>query len=468
MEKLTGKEALERFINFAYEVRFEDLSEKAVAETTRRIIDALGCAFGSLSDEKVVKLRAQWRCKKVSGDAGLVLGMPDDLILENAAFLNTAMIRWLDWNDTYLAKEPAHPSDNIGLLLALAGSNKISGKDFITAVAVAYEIQCRLCEATSLRSRGWDHVNYLLISSTLAGAKLLGLTKKQMYDAVAIALNHGIALRQVRAGSSLSEWKGCSAAGAVKNAAFALELVYRAGFSGPSDIMDGEFGFVKQVCGALDPKALDGLGREFLIAETYIKKYPVEYHAQATVENALAIRQKLGEQINPDEVREIHMVTYEAAERIIGDHSKRRPTTKETADHSIFYIFAVTLLKGEMTLRQYAPELFRDPKVLALIDKIRLERSFDFTADYTAPRQRREFTSFAEVILHDGKRASDFRNLPHGHPRNPMSDIEVSNKFLQLATHWQPNEDDRVEILQDLWTLETEEDIGKFFRNEVR
>lgn len=468
MKDGTGQEMLEKFIDFADRIRFEDLPKKVVYETKRRIVDALACAFGSLSDKRVVDLRARysWNGLK-SGAGGLMIGQQSSYEWGTAAFVNTAMIRWLDWNDTYLAKEPAHPSDNLGLLIALADEVKVSGKDFIIAAAVAYEIQCRLCEAASLRKRGWDHVNYILISSTLAGAKLLGLNKKQMYGAVAIALNSSVALRQVRAGQSLSEWKGCSAAGAVRNAIFALELVSRANFHGPSEIMDGEFGFVKQVSGDLDPKALDGLGREFLIAETYIKNYPVEYHAQATVENALNIRGKLGKKFNPEEIQEIQLVTYEAAAKIIGDSAKRRPITKETADHSIYYVFAVTLLEGIMTLDQYRTELFSDPKVLALIDRMVLEQSHDFTMSYAASRDRREFPSIAEVTLKNGRKVSDFQKLPLGHPRRPLSDSALNSKFLSLLRSGGRQYAWATDALDELRHLEETENVGRFFKTDM-
>lgn len=422
---------LPQLIDFAYELNHEDLPKDVAHEAKRRIIDALGCAIGSLTDERVKNLIAYIGKNPVRGNAaGFTLCMEDQLPFDRAAFLNTTMIRWLDWNDTYLGKEPAHPSDNLGLLLALAAMKKLSGKDLMLGAVIAYDIQCRLTEAASLRARGWDHVNYLLISATLAGAKLLGMSKRQMYDAVALALNPNIALRQARAGNALSEWKGAAAGGAVRGAAFALELA-QAGFRGPDEIMEGEFGFLNQVSGPLAQHAFADLGTRFLLPETYIKKYPVEYHAQAAVDQTLSLRKFLNN-APLDEVESITIRTYEAALRIIGDATKRRPTTKETADHSLYYAVAVSLAEGEMTLKQYRENLYRDPKILACMDATTIVEIPEYTARYRAVSSERGFPNYLTIVLKNGTTLESMIEYPSGHPRNPMSDEDVSDKLQRL------------------------------------
>jgi len=113
-----------------------------------------------------------------------------------ATFVNGLMIRYFDFNDTYLSKEPAHPSDNIGATLSVAEAEGAKGQEVILATALAYEIQCRLCDSADIRHRGWDHVCYGLVSSALAAGKLMGLSKRKMAEAVNIALNAHIAMRQ--------------------------------------------------------------------------------------------------------------------------------------------------------------------------------------------------------------------------------------------------------------------------------
>jgi 2-methylcitrate dehydratase len=360
------------------------------------------------------------------------------------------MTRWLDFNDTYLAKEPAHPSDNFGLLFALSGVREFTGKDLITAAVLAYDIQCRFCEAASVRARGWDHVNYILVSAALAGAKLLGFDKEQMYNAVALAITSHAAVRQPRQGSYLSEQKNMAAGDAVRGAAWALEKVL-SGADGPAEIIDGKHGFVNQISGPLDEAAFKDLGEHFMLADTYIKQFPMEYHGQTIVEHALAIRDELG--APPlNQVEELVIRGYEAQRTIIGDESKRRPATKETADHSLYYAFAAPFLEGKLTLDQYRPEMLRNPNVLGLIGRTKFIEVPEWTERYYAPNVEREFVSFAEVRLKDGRKAFDERRVPHGHPKNPVTDREIEGKFESLA---EPMLKDTRRLIDAIWNLDS-------------
>ncbi len=315
---------LPRLIDFASKLRFEDLPANVVHETVRRAVDSLATALGGLSDPRLVERWRYMSQRPIAYEAGgWAYGAPRKLSLCDAAFLNSTMTRWLDYNDTYLAKEPAHPSDNLGFLFAMSGMQPVSGRDFITAAVIAYDVQCRLTEAASLRSHGWDHVNYILLSASLAGARLLGFDAEQMYNAVAFALSSNGAMRQAREGSYLSEQKNMAAADAVRGAAWALEKVL-SGSDGPAEIIEGKHGLVNQMSGPLDAAAFDDLGSHFLLADTYIKPFPVEYHGQTVAEHALAIREKLGAPKLSD-VAEVVITGYEAQRTIIGDEPKRRP-----------------------------------------------------------------------------------------------------------------------------------------------
>src|SRR5262249_30236530 len=149
------------------------------------------------------------------------------------------------YNDTYLSKEPAHPSDNLAAVLAVGDALKVYGEDLIVAAALAYEVQCRLCDAASLRKHGIDHVTYGAISSGLAAVKLIRLDVKRTTQAVGIAGVCNVALRQTRSGE-LSEWKGCAFANAARNGVFAATLAAE-GLTGPAPIFEGDLGFEKLV-----------------------------------------------------------------------------------------------------------------------------------------------------------------------------------------------------------------------------
>ncbi len=164
-----------------------------------------------------------------------------------ATFANGSFVRYLDFNDTYLSKEPAHPSDNIPAVLAVGEIVRASGKRVIQAIALAYEIHCRLCDAAALRPRGWDHVTYGPFSSALATAKVMKLSEARTLQAINLAGVANVALRQTRVGD-LSMWKACAFSNAARNGVFAALLAQR-GMTGPSPIFEGEKGFMKLVSG---------------------------------------------------------------------------------------------------------------------------------------------------------------------------------------------------------------------------
>src|SRR5438270_10575138 len=235
--------------SYASSFRFEDLSKEVVHEVKRRVIDSLGCALGAWNEEPCIIARnvaSDFSAKHGSTIIGTNHKAPPDW----AAFANGCAIRYFDYNDTYLSKEPAHPSDNISAALAAAESVGAGGGELITAIALAYEVQCRLCDAASIRARGWDHVTYGAFSATLAAGKLLGLDEQALVHAQGLAGVPNNAMRQTRVGE-LSMWKGCAFANASRNAVFAA-LLAKAGMTGASQGFEGEGGFMKQVSGPFE------------------------------------------------------------------------------------------------------------------------------------------------------------------------------------------------------------------------
>src|SRR5437660_201745 len=201
--------------NYACALRFEDLSPEVVHEVKRRVIDSLGCALGAWNEEPCAiarKVASEFSAKRGSTIFGTNHKGPPDW----TAFANGCAIRYFDYNDTYLSKEPAHPSDNISAALAVAESVGANGRALITAIALGYEVQCRFCDAACIRARGWDHVTYGVFSTALACAKLMKLAPKDARHAVNIAGAAGAAMRQARVGE-LSHWKGVALANAARH-----------------------------------------------------------------------------------------------------------------------------------------------------------------------------------------------------------------------------------------------------------
>ena len=235
-----GVELAQNLASYALSVRYQKLDSNTVNAMKARIIDALGCAVGAYGAGPVTMARAAAEGLRGTGGSTL-FGTRSKTSPELATFVNGLMVRYFDFNDTYLSKEPAHPSDNLPPCFAVAESEGSSGRDLIAAAVAAYEIQCRLCDAADIRHRGWDHVNYGLVSSSLAAAALMKLDEREATQAVNIALNGHIAMRQVRAGE-LSMWKGASFANAGRNGVFAA-LLANEGMTGPAPIFEGERGF---------------------------------------------------------------------------------------------------------------------------------------------------------------------------------------------------------------------------------
>src|SRR5579871_4179179 len=258
----------ERLSAYAAGLQYEDLTPEAAHEAKRRLLDSLGCAMGAYASEPATIAR-RLAATVSSTFPATVLGTAHRSSPEMAAFSNGVHFRYLDYNDTYLSKEPAHPSDNLAAVLAVAEPQGACGKEILTAAVLAYEIQCRLCDAASIRARGWDHVTYGSFSTSLAAGKLLGLTAEQLTHAQGLAGTPNNAMRQTRVGM-LSHWKGCAFANASRNGVFAA-LLAKFGMTGASEVFEGEMGFMKEVSGPFEVPILGGGGTPFKINDTYIK-----------------------------------------------------------------------------------------------------------------------------------------------------------------------------------------------------
>ncbi len=439
----------------------DDLPDAVVHEVKRRLLDSLGCALGAWNAPPCAIAREMAKSVKVSNGATL-WGTAHKTLPDLATFANGAMVRYLDFNDTYLAKEPAHPSDNIAAVLAAGETAHASGARVIRAIALAYEIQCRLCEAAALRPRGWDHVTYGAISSALGAAKVMKLSEPQTRQAINLAAVANVALRQTRVGD-LSMWKACAFSNAARNGLFAAQLA-RLGMTGPAPIFEGEKGFMKLVSGPFDlarlggQPGLDGAPVPFKILGTYIKHYPVEYHAQTAVEAALALRAELIEQEGPDAIHalaDVEIGSYKVATEIIGrDPEKWRPATRETADHSFPYCVAAALLDGRLSLQSFSAKRLADPALRTLMSHIRVVTLPDFDAAYP---DRMPTRLTAVTIKGTTYRAQV--DLPLGHPDRPLSDQQVEEKFRRLASR-RLSGTRLARLITFVWNLEGVDDIG--------
>lgn len=433
-----------RLADYACSLRYEDLSHQAIHEVKRRFLDSIATAVGALDSDAAAVAR---QCaRKFQGQPAISLFGGGQSTLEWATFVNGLLIRYLDYNDTYLSLEPAHPSDNLAAVLSVGELVKASGKALITATVLAYEIQCRLCDAASLRKHGIDHVTYGALSSCAAACKLLGLDGSKTTHALGIAGVCNVALRQTRSGE-LSMWKGCAFANAARNGVFAAVLASE-GMTGPAPLFEGDLGFFKLVSKTpFDLPELGGAQTPFMINRTYIKYWPAEYHSQSAIDAALKLRAQITNVL--EEVQAIDIYTFEASYNIIGKYAEAwAPRTRETADHSLPYCTAVALLDGEVTTRQFDPERFTASDIVGLTARVKVHLD-----DELSKRYPRGIPNRIVVTLKDGRQLVQEVEFPRGHAQNPMTDAEVEAKLRRMVEPKLGKE--KVErILSMCWELE--------------
>ena len=418
---------------FACSLQFEDLSKEVVHEVKRRVIDSIGCALGAWNEEPCVIART------VASDfsaehGGTIMGTAHKAPPDWAAFATGCCIRYFDYNDTYLSKEPAHPSDNIAAALAVAESVGANGRELITAIALAYEVQCRFCDAASIRARGWDHPTYGAFSTALAAARLMKLDPEKTRHAVNIAGVNCAAFRQARVGE-LSHWKGVAFANAARHGVYAA-LLARAGMTGPAPIFEGQMGFEKELGVSLGdvgkvfvkrPGEKDvKQGTAAMILNTSIKYWPAEYHSQSAIEAALFLRKEIGD---PAKIQSVRIESHDASVDIIGSEPEKwKPETRETADHSLPYITAIALLDGEVSEKQFQPARFMDAKIWKFLENVTVERNAELTSLYA-----KAVANIVHVTLQDGRTLTKRVDHPLGNAFNPVSDQQLEGKFNALV-----------------------------------
>jgi len=426
----------------------------ALHAVKRSLIDSIGCAMGAYAADPV-KIARRLAARVTANAPASVFGTYIRTTPEMAAFVNGIMVRYLDFSDDYLKHDGPHPSDNIAAVLAMAESLHADGKTLACGIVLAYEAVDRLVDCVSFRTRGWDYVTETSMGSALGVGKVLGLTREQMAQAVALAIAPNIAVRQTRAGE-LSMWKGCAGANAARNGLFAA-LLASEGMAGPDEIFEGQYGLWKQVTGPFTLDTFGGSGRPFKIEETFFKSLPVMYNSMLPVEIGLELHGK----VDIADIEEI-VVDVDGFSFATGDSpAKHDPRTRETADHSTPYLIVAALVDGAISEHTFTPARFRDPLLLDLLQKLRMREDASFTAEWPKTFQCR-----IEIKCKSGKVWNTHRKNPKGHPGNPMSDKEIEDKFLKL-THDTLGPVQGRAVIDLVWRLETIRDVGEICRATV-
>ena len=408
-------------------------SELAYATARNCLIDTLGCGLEALEYPACTKLLGPVVPGTIVPNGAKVPGTAFQLDPVQAAFNIGAMIRWLDFNDTWLAAEWGHPSDNLGGILAVAdwlsrtaiasGKAPLTMRAVLTAMIKAHEIQGCLALENSFNKVGLDHVVLVKVASTAVVAQMLGLSRSQILDALSLAWVDGQSLRTYRHAPNTGSRKSW-AAGDATSRAVRLALMVRAGEMGyPSVLTAKGWGFY-DVLFRGRPFAFQRPYGSYVMENVLFKiSYPAEFHAQTAVEAAMTLRAKLvAAGKSAQDIVSVQLRTHEACLRII---DKKGPLNNPAdRDHCVQYMVAVPLIFGHLTASDYEDSFAADPRIDALREKMRCIEEPAFSADYHDP-EKRSIANSLTLLLADGSTLSETVEYPLGHRRRRIEGIPL-------------------------------------------
>ncbi len=412
--------------DWASKVRYEDLTSEVVRECKRYLMDSMGCALGGAQQHDVHIAR------KVLGEmAGtgtsrvLVTGEQWDPV--SASLLNALMIRVMDYNDIYWQQDPCHPSDIIPAAMACAERAGGSGKDLLVGIALAYEFEQRLCEASfpGVREIGWHHATLTAAASPIAAARMLGLDAEKMQHAIGISASRHCTPGSVTAGK-LTMMKNTVDPMATQSGVLAA-LLAEQGYTGPEHVLDGKEGFSHVFDTEWKFDILtEGLGESWRIMKCGMKFFPTEALTHAPISATLDLM--IENDLAPDEVETVTIYSLARAADILADPSKYDPRTKETADHSLPYVIAAAVAERQVTPIQFTDAKIMDPTIRAQLNKVKVIADPAIEAVFPGLQRVR-----VVIRTTDGREVEKQLDYPKGDPRNPLTDAEITGKFKALA-----------------------------------
>lgn len=418
--------------DWAAKLEYDHLSPEAIRSAKLYLFDSFGCALGG-SQQHDVQIALDHH--KEMGGAPLCTCLVDGFRTNpvDAAFLNALMIRAMDYNDIYWKADPSHPTDIIPAGLSACELIGLGGKDLILGTIIGHELEMRFCEAglPGVREYGWHHATLTAFVSPIVAGRLLGLSAAQIQHAIGISASHSCSLGAVTAGK-LTNMKNTvdpmSTAAGVEAA-----LLARRGYSGPEHIIDGKEGLTHVFGHDWDLSKLTAdlptkPGDHYKILDCSMKSFPIEALSHAPLTAMMKIVAEHPRKLSPDEIAEIKVEVIARAADILGDPAKYRPTSKETADHSLPYSLAVGLVDGMVTPLQFRQERIDDPKLIPIMDKIKVVANEEFESLFPEFQPSR-----VTITLADGKSYQQRVDVPKGDPRDPMTEDEIAVKFNALG-----------------------------------
>ncbi|MGA7359757.1 MAG: MmgE/PrpD family protein, partial [Candidatus Sulfotelmatobacter sp.] len=434
-------------------LQYEHLSQDAIYQAKRFLLDSFGCALGGYQQHDV-KIALEVLGEVAGRGPATVIGTGERIDPVSAALANALMIRCMDYNDIYWKQDPSHPSDIFPAALACSERAGSSGKELIVGLVLGHEFEMRFCEAAfpGIRERGWHHATLTAFVSPIVAGRALHLSWEQIQHAIGISASRHCTLGAVTAGK-LTMMKNTVDPMATQSGVFAALLAEK-GYSGPEHVVDGKEGLTHVFGPEWKLNLLtDGLGDSWRITQCGMKAFPTEALTHTPISAVLDLVKT--NDLHPEQVEKIQIRSLARAADILSDPSKYDPHTRETADHSLPYVIAAALVERKVTPVQFTMEKIMDPKIRAQLKKV------EVVAD---PEIEKVFPALQRVIVNmtttDGRTFSKQLDFPKGDPRNPLTDQEVEEKFGALAEGVLSTGAQK-KLKEAIWNLEDSDSIRK-------
>jgi len=434
-------------------LQYEDLSQDAIYQAKRFLLDSIGCALGGYQQHDV-KIALEVLGEVAGRGPATVIGTGARVDPVSAALANALMIRCMDYNDIYWKQDPSHPSDIFPAALACCERAGSGGRELIVGLVLGHEFEMRFCEAAfpGIRERGWHHATLTAFVSPMVAGRALHLSWEQIQHAIGISASRHCTLGAVTAGK-LTMMKNTVDPMATQSGVFAALLAEK-GYSGPEHVVDGKEGLTHAF--GLDWKLnllTDGLGESWRITQCGMKAFPTEALTHTPISAVLDLVKT--NDLHPDQVEKIQIRSLARAADILSDPSKYDPHTKETADHSLPYVIAAALVERQVTPVRFTMEKIMDAKIRAQLKKV------EVVAD---PEIEKVFPALQRVVVNisatDGRTFSKQLDFPKGDPRNPLTDQEVEEKFAALA-EGVLSKGAQKKLKEAIWNLEDSDSVRK-------
>ena len=434
-------------------LQYRELSQDAIYQAKRFLLDSIGCALGGYQQHDV-KIALAVLGEVAGRGPATVIGTGERIDPVSAALANALMIRCMDYNDIYWKQDPSHPSDIFPAALACCERAGSDGKELIVGLVLGHEFEMRFCEAAfpGIRERGWHHATLTAFVSPIVAGRALHLTWEQIQHAIGISASRHCTLGAVTAGK-LTMMKNTVDPMATQSGVFAALLAEK-GYSGPEHVVDGKEGLTHVFGPEWKLNLLtDGLGESWRITQCGMKAFPTEALTHTPISAVLDLVKS--NNLHCDQVEKVQIRSLARAADILSDPSKYDPHTRETADHSLPYVIAAALVDRQVTPVQFTMEKIMDPKIRQQLRKV------EVIAD---PEIEKVFPALQRVIVNitttDGRSFGKQLDFPKGDPRNPLTDQEVEEKFAALADGVLSNGLQR-KLKDAIWNLEDSDSVRK-------